>query len=175
MEPLSGCVSSYLQVHIIYITVFDKSAVMSLRINDTGFTETWCLSTRYHGVILKKTSILTITTLRTSNFAQHAAECFLQREGYVSHRKSNKMQQCIKILISYLYEAQHVSGDTLPIIRSLKLHQQPLVLHTWRVVGRVVAGRCQVECTLPVSVQQLHVQQPSTYTKPEATSAVLGS
>jgi len=24
--------------------------------------------------------------------------------------------------ISYLYEAQHVSGDTLPIIRSLKLH-----------------------------------------------------
>jgi hypothetical protein len=25
-------------------------------------------------------------------------------------------------LISYLYEAEHVSGDTLPIIRSLKLH-----------------------------------------------------
>jgi len=24
--------------------------------------------------------------------------------------------------ISYLYEAQHVSGDTPPIIRSLKLH-----------------------------------------------------
>ena len=33
--------------------------------------------------------------------------------------------------------------DTPPIIRSLKLHQQPLVLHMWRVVGRVVAGRCQ--------------------------------
>jgi len=30
-------------------------------------------------------------------------------------------QQCIKIFISYLYEAQHVSGDTPPIIRSLKL------------------------------------------------------
>jgi hypothetical protein len=43
--------------------------------------------------------------------------------------------------ISYLYEAQHVSGDTPPIIRSLKLHWQPLVLHTWRVVGRVVVGR----------------------------------
>jgi len=26
-----------------------------------------------------------------------------------------------------------------------------------------------------VSVQQLHVQQPSTYAKPEAASAVLGS
>jgi len=48
---------------------------------------------------------------------------------------------------SYLYEAQHVSGDTPPIIRSLKLHQQPLVLHTWRVVGRVVAGRYQRPAT----------------------------
>ena len=43
--------------------------------------------------------------------------------------------------ISYLYEAQHVSGDTLPIIRSLKLHWQPPVLHTWRVVRRVVDGQ----------------------------------
>jgi len=33
-----------------------------------------------------------------------------------------KMQQCIKIFISYLYKAQHVSGDTSSIIRSLKLH-----------------------------------------------------
>ena len=46
-------------------------------------------------------------------------------------------------IIPYLYEAQHVSGDTLPIIRSLKLHLQPLVFHTWRVVGRVVGGRYQ--------------------------------
>jgi len=44
--------------------------------------------------------------------------------------------------ISYLYEAQHVSGDTPPIIRSLNLHYQPLVLHMWKVVVRVVAGRC---------------------------------
>ena len=49
--------------------------------------------------------------------------------------------------ISYLYEAQHVSGDTPPIIRSLKLHQQPLVVHTWRVVGHVVAGHCQCPAT----------------------------
>jgi len=49
-------------------------------------------------------------------------------------------------------------------------------MHTWRVVGRVVAGRCQAECQiLPESVQQLHVQQPSTYAKPEAASAALGS
>jgi len=41
------------------------------------------------------------------------------------------MQQCIKIflLLLLLNEAQHVSGDILPIIRSLKLHKQPLDLH----------------------------------------------
>jgi len=33
-------------------------------------------------------------------------------------------------IIPYLYDAQHVSGDTPPIIRSLKLHWQPLVFHT---------------------------------------------
>jgi len=39
------------------------------------------------------------------------------------------MQQSIKIFLLFLIldEAQHVSGDTPPIIRSLKLHQQPLV------------------------------------------------
>jgi hypothetical protein len=46
--------------------------------------------------------------------------------------------------ISNLYKAQHVSVDTLPIIRSLKLHKQPLVLHKWGVVGRVVVGRVVV-------------------------------
>ena len=45
-------------------------------------------------------------------------------------------------IIPYLYEAQHISGDTPPIIRSLKLHWQPLVFYTWKVVGRVVGGRC---------------------------------
>ena len=48
--------------------------------------------------------------------------------------------------IPYLYKAQHVSSDTPPIIRSLKLHWQPLIFHTWKVVGRVVGGRCQAHC-----------------------------
>jgi len=53
------------------------------------------------------------------------------------------MQQCIKIfIIPYLYEAQHVSGDKPPIIKSLKLHWQPLVFHMWKVVVGVVGGRC---------------------------------
>jgi hypothetical protein len=69
------------------------------------------------------------------------------------------------LIIPYLYEAQHVSDDTPPIIKSLKLHWQPLVFHTWKVVERV-AG-------VPNNVHQLHVQQPFTYAKPEAASAVL--
>jgi len=59
--------------------------------------------------------------------------------------KPNKMQQCIKILLFLiLNEARHVSVDTPPIIRILKLHTQPLVLHAWKVVGCAVVGRCQV-------------------------------
>ena len=75
--------------------------------------------------------------------------------------------------IPYLYEAQHISGNTLPIIRSLKLHWQPLVFHTWKVDGRVGGGPCQAQY-VPDKVQ-LHVQQLSTCEKPEAASAVLGS
>jgi hypothetical protein len=44
-----------------------------------------------------------------------------------------------------------------------------------KVVGRVAGGRCQTQYTMPDNVHQLHVQQPSTYEKPEAVSAVLGS
>jgi len=47
------------------------------------------------------------------------------------------------IIIPYLYVAQHVSGDTPPIIRSLKLHWQPLIFYTWKVVGHVFGGHCQ--------------------------------
>ena len=77
-------------------------------------------------------------------------------------------------IILYLCEAQHVSGDTPPIIRSPKLHWQPLVFYTWKVVGRVAGGRFQAQY-VPDNVHQLHVQQPSTYAKPKAASAVLGS
>jgi hypothetical protein len=85
--------------------------------------------------------------------------------------KPNNMQQCIKILLFLiLSKAQHVSGVTPPIIRSLKLHKQPLVLHTWKVAGCAVVGLCQVAYTLPDNVQQ-----PSTHAKPEAASVILGS
>jgi len=68
-------------------------------------------------------------------------------------------------IIPYLYKAQHVSGDTLLIIRSLKLHWQPLVF---------ISGRL-LDVAVPDNVHQLHVQQPSTYERPEAASAVLCS
>jgi len=75
-------------------------------------------------------------------------------------------------IIPYLYEAQHVSVDTSAIIKSPKLHWQVLLFYTWKVVGRVVGGRCQAE---PDKVHQLHVQQLSTYKKAETPSAVLNS
>jgi len=51
----------------------------------------------------------------------------------------------IKIfLFLILNDAQHVSDDTPPVIRSLKLHKQPLILHKWKVIKRAVVGRCQV-------------------------------
>jgi hypothetical protein len=55
-------------------------------------------------------------------------------------------------IILYLYEAQHVLGDTPPIIRSLKLHWQSLVIHTWKVVGRVLVD--VVRHSVPDNVHQ---------------------
>ena len=74
------------------------------------------------------------------------------------------MQHCIKILLFLiLNEAQRVSGDTPPIIRSLKTAQ-------------AASGFAYMEgCRTCSCVQQLHVRQPSIYAKPEAACAVLGS
>ena len=77
------------------------------------------------------------------------------------------MQQCIKMfIIAYLYEAQHVSGDTPPIIRSLKLHWQPLVFHTWKVVWTcswwTLSGTVCLTTCLTMSTNYMS-KQPSTY------------
>ena len=87
----------------------------------------------------------------------------IEKEGWCSwiraswYNSYRKIQQDATVyhnfIIPYLNEAQHVLGDTPPIIRSLKLHKR----------------------TLPDSVQQPLVRQPSTYAKPEAACAVLGS
>jgi hypothetical protein len=68
------------------------------------------------------------------------------KKSKIHKEQSNTMQQCIKMfIIPYLCEAQHFSGGTPPLIRSLKLHWQPLVFHAWKDVGRVVGGRFQVQ------------------------------
>ena len=81
-------------------------------------------------------------------------------------------QNCI---VPYLYGAQHVSGDTPPIIRSLKLHWQPLVFSYmegcwtcswWRLSGTVLC--------LTTSTNYTSNNFPRMK-KPEAASAVLGS
>jgi hypothetical protein len=66
-------------------------------------------------------------------------------------------------IIPYLSEAQHVSGDTLPIIGSLKLHWQPLVFHTWKVVGRVIGGCCQAQYA-PVVRHSMRLTTSTNYT-----------
>jgi hypothetical protein len=77
--------------------------------------------------------------------------CGSVHHSTIRKEKSNKMQQCTKVsIISYLYEARCVLGDTLPIIRSLKLHWQPLVFHTWKLVGHVVGGHCHAQCACVV-------------------------
>jgi hypothetical protein len=71
----------------------------------------------------------------------------------------------------YLYEAQHVLGETPPHQKKQKNCTGSL----WFFVrGRslAVGGHCQA---LPDNVHQPHSQQPFMHKKPEAASAVLGS
>jgi len=69
-----------------------------------------------------------------------------------SYKKSNNMQQAIKIYFIFIQSSTCFGRHTAN-------HQE-----------------CSAPShTLPDSVQQLHVQQPSTHAKPEAASAVLGS
>jgi hypothetical protein len=83
------------------------------------------------------------------------------------------MQRSIRILLFHVYISSICFG------RHTAPHQEPktaghlLVFYTWKVDGRVF-GRRQAQY-VPDNVHQLHVHQPSTYEKPEAASAVLGS
>jgi hypothetical protein len=69
-------------------------------------------------------------------------------------KNSTRCSSASHFIIPYLYEAQHVSGDTSPIIRSLKLH--------WHIL------------CLTTSTNYTY-KQPFKYEKPEAASAVFGS
>jgi len=89
---------------------------------------------------------------------------------YNSHRKSNKMQQWIKIFYFIFIWSSTCFG------RHIAHHQEPKTALAASGFA-YVEGCWTCSCwTLSAdSVQQLHVRQPSTYAKPEAARAVLGS
>jgi hypothetical protein len=79
--------------------------------------------------------------------------CIIAKSIKKNQTRCNNASKCI---ISYLYEAQHVSGDTPPVIRSLKLHWQSLAFYTWKVVGRVAGGKRPPATRRPKHVE-LHI------------------
>jgi len=95
--------------------------------------------------------LLLFISLNLSQLIPETRKLIFDVRGSVHHNiihiKNPTRCNSVSKFISYFYEAPHVSGDTPPIIRSLKQHWQPLVFHTWKVVGRVVGGRCQAQCT----------------------------
>jgi hypothetical protein len=68
------------------------------------------------------------------------------------------MAQCIDILFHIYMRLNMFRRDKPPIIRSLNLQWRPLVLHTRKIVGRVVAGRCQADKLPRVQNQRLLLQ-----------------
>jgi hypothetical protein len=75
-------------------------------------------------------------------YACYAKQISVYQQALKIHKKIQDATMYQNFIIPYLYVAQHVSADTPPIIRSLKLHWQTLVFHTWKV-----GGRCQARLT----------------------------
>jgi hypothetical protein len=96
----------------------------------------------------------------------------------IHKEKSNEMQQCIKFLLFHIY-------IELNMFRATYGHHQkpktalaasgfPYAEGCWTCSWWTFPGTAP-DNGVPDNVHQLHVQQASTYEKPEAASAVLGS
>jgi hypothetical protein len=103
-----------------------------------------------------------------------AAPSYCNSNNFIK-KNPTKCNNVSNFIIPYLYEAQNVLGDTPPIISNLKLHWQPLVLHTWKAV--CTCGWWTLSGTIMFLTMSTKYtsKQPFTYKKPEAASAVLGS
>ena len=80
-------------------------------------------------------------------------------------------------LFDYLPILAHILGDTPTIIRSLKLHKQPLVSYTCKVVGHAVVGQHQhVSGDTPPTIRslKLHKQPLVLHTCKVVGRAVFG-
>jgi hypothetical protein len=89
----------------------------------------------------------------------------------IHKEKSNNMQQCIKVLLFHVYmelnmfrATYHPSSGALNCTGSLWFFIRGRLLDVQLVEV--------VRQSVPDNVHQLHVQQSSTYEKPEAASAV---
>jgi hypothetical protein len=110
-----------------------------------------------------------VITLIFSCYSHVVAQAQLPIKQHISfYKKSNKMQQCVKFLLVHIYikfnmfrATQRPSSGALNCTNSLWFCIRGMLLDVWLLDA--------------VSVQQPHVQQPSTYAKPEAVSSVLGS
>jgi hypothetical protein len=56
------------------------------------------------------------------NFTQKLDVRGSVRHSKIRTKNPTRCNSVSKFIIPYLYEAQHISGETPPIIRSLKLH-----------------------------------------------------
>jgi hypothetical protein len=99
--------------------------------------------------------------------------CGSVHHGTIHKEKSNKMHQCIKLLLFHIYIKLNMF-ERLPAH-----HQEPktaLAAFGFFICLRLLDAWMVdvVRHTEPDNIYHLYVQQPSTYERPEAASAVLG-
>jgi len=113
------------------------------------------------------------TNKQTTGFDVHGS----MHHSTIHTEKSNKMQQCIKIYYSIFIWSSTCFGRHTAHRQEPKTALAASGLHTWKVVGRVIAGCCQAENLWYSAWQRPVTTRPTTFhvCKPEAASAVLGS